>query len=153
MHPNLFSGHAIQRWNFANEAERLSFIPSENDLELVGFQVSDVTYWRLTSLAPTIWASLAGLQGATGIQGPAGPTGAQGPQGLTGAQGPIGNTGPQGLTGAQGPAGAAGDTGLQGPTGIQGPIGLTGPQGPQGLQGSPAPDAADEMLIYALALG
>jgi hypothetical protein len=61
--------------------------------------------------------AVAGLNGATGPQGPAGAQGATGPigpQGPAGAQGATGLTGPQGPTGTQGATGpsGAGDNGL-----------------------------------------
>ncbi|MBJ7249371.1 MAG: aldehyde dehydrogenase family protein [Thermoleophilia bacterium] len=80
----------------------------------------------------TVWNSLAygGLQGNIGPTGLQGISGLQGPAGI-GIQGVIGATGPQGVQGLQGFAGAAGLAGI----GIQGVIGVTGPQGVQGLQG------------------
>ena len=62
-------------------------------------------------------SSVAGLQGATGPQGPTGATGLQGPMGLTGSQGPIG---PTGNTGATGPQGLPGPNGLDGKTILNG---------------------------------
>jgi hypothetical protein len=55
--------------------------------------------------------SVAGLNGATGPQGPAGTLGATGP---IGPEGPAGAQGAPGPTGSQGPAGAQGATGPSG---------------------------------------
>ncbi|KKK49159.1 hypothetical protein LCGC14_3137850, partial [marine sediment metagenome] len=81
----------------------------------------------------------AGVQGETGLPGPAGEKGPQGSQGVPGAQGERGLLGP------------IGSKGLTGFPGDQGPRGFPGPKGDKGAKGDKGDDGTvDEELLKRL---
>ncbi len=81
----------------------------------------------------------AGVQGETGLPGPAGEKGPQGSQGVPGAQGARGLLGP------------IGSKGLTGYPGDQGPRGFPGPKGDKGAKGDKGDDGTvDEELLKRL---
>lgn len=45
--------HQINNWTFANETDRLAYVPAESDLDKVAKQLDNNSFWVLLTVAPT----------------------------------------------------------------------------------------------------